>query len=589
MWRFKELADDEPERKPREAEFFQGLDIADSLVRESIQNSLDARVSNDSPVIVRFGFGQTPGVSSEYLADLIPHARSAGVPLPQEIPSGMPYLAIEDFNTGGLDGPLSRDETDGIKGNYLNFWWGEGESDKSGKNAGRWGLGKTVYHVASTLRAFFGLTVRASDHKALLLGKALLYPHRYDDGRRYNYFGYFADHSVKPFEGPALQSFKQTFSLAREAEPGLSVVVPMPVTDLTPESVVRSAIVHYFFPIISGDLTVRVEGNFGATTIESRSIYDLARHLDWNGSSWEDRDLDSLLTFLEEASNLTRSTVTLPLPRDIPRMTDVLEGDNLNTLRLAYQANKVLRVRIPLRIGLYGGDRKETFFEVFIERDERLRESDEFYIRSGITVTKIRMLRNRRVRALLSARDDVVSAFLGDSETPAHTDWEERNEVFRRKYDHAREVLRFIQSSMREIVKMLDNVPPGIDPDFLEGIFSVPKGVTQKPIIPDIVGAPSFTVERVKAGFRVSLADRSIALPVEKQVQVAYDTQKGNPFSRYSTLDFDFAGKILDVHVSGGKPTTRQGNRLVIRVEKQGFAARVTGFDENRDIVVSVR
>ena len=51
----------------------------------------------------------------------------------------------------------------GGKNNFYNFWWYEGKSEKKGKERGRWGLGKTTFHVASKIRLFFGLTVRQDD------------------------------------------------------------------------------------------------------------------------------------------------------------------------------------------------------------------------------------------------------------------------------------------------------------------------------------------------------------------------------------------------------------------------------------------
>ena len=53
MWNFKELSNIEPEVNPHETEFFQDLDVADALVRENVQNSLDARVSDQTPVLRR--------------------------------------------------------------------------------------------------------------------------------------------------------------------------------------------------------------------------------------------------------------------------------------------------------------------------------------------------------------------------------------------------------------------------------------------------------------------------------------------------------------------------------------------------------
>jgi len=90
---------------------------------------------------------------------------------------------LEDFNTTGLDGPY---EPDAKGGNFYNFWWREGISEKKGQRAGRWGLGKTTFHIVSKIRTLWGLTVR-DDGKILLMGKALLKTH-FLNGTRYHYY-----------------------------------------------------------------------------------------------------------------------------------------------------------------------------------------------------------------------------------------------------------------------------------------------------------------------------------------------------------------------------------------------------------------
>jgi hypothetical protein len=55
MWEFSELKDVEPERDPHETEFFRDIP-AEVIVREAIQNSLDAKRDNEC-VRIRFSFG----------------------------------------------------------------------------------------------------------------------------------------------------------------------------------------------------------------------------------------------------------------------------------------------------------------------------------------------------------------------------------------------------------------------------------------------------------------------------------------------------------------------------------------------------
>jgi len=104
---------------PIEGEFFTTEvigSINDALVRESIQNSLDAAAGSD-PVTVRLSFYNSPSLRSNhkdlisrYLDGLNPHlhARHAGL---QELPSPsetLDYILIEDYGTRGLQGDIQQ-------------------------------------------------------------------------------------------------------------------------------------------------------------------------------------------------------------------------------------------------------------------------------------------------------------------------------------------------------------------------------------------------------------------------------------------------------------------------------------------------
>src|ERR1041384_5209965 len=82
-WHFRSMDLGEVHVDPVHDEFFKAQDLADALVRESIQNSLDARVPRSrSPVRVRFRFAA--GASSlhaeaahEYFNGLDSHLQAA--------------------------------------------------------------------------------------------------------------------------------------------------------------------------------------------------------------------------------------------------------------------------------------------------------------------------------------------------------------------------------------------------------------------------------------------------------------------------------------------------------------------------------
>ena len=120
MWKFRKLTEGEPERDPHEAEFFNvgDIDKAASLVREVIQNSLDAKLPAQDNVRVRFTFSKhDENENDSHYSNLIPHVGSCGL-LPQDYVSShpIPFLTVEDFGTTGLDGPVSREEFKDVDG-----------------------------------------------------------------------------------------------------------------------------------------------------------------------------------------------------------------------------------------------------------------------------------------------------------------------------------------------------------------------------------------------------------------------------------------------------------------------------------------
>ena len=64
------------------------------------------------------------------------------------------------------------------KHNFFWFWRNVGRSGKVHDARGRWGLGKAVFSKASGINTYYGLTVRDSDSKVLLMGESILRIHK---------------------------------------------------------------------------------------------------------------------------------------------------------------------------------------------------------------------------------------------------------------------------------------------------------------------------------------------------------------------------------------------------------------------------
>ncbi len=115
--------------------------ILDLLVRESIQNSLDAHKANATSVTVQF---ITNSFSSDRLSRELEGISDT---LLSRFPSeSYQYLAIRDSDTVGLTGPIDyMDVVDNKYGNLLKLVYEIGKPQDSEGAGGSWGLGKTIY------------------------------------------------------------------------------------------------------------------------------------------------------------------------------------------------------------------------------------------------------------------------------------------------------------------------------------------------------------------------------------------------------------------------------------------------------------
>ncbi len=117
------------------------MPVLDLLVRESIQNSLDARKRDSKYVEVNFVTGSfDSGVLAGELESLTE-------PLTRRFGNGMKrFLAIRDSHTEGLTGVMDyRQVKDNVYGNLLKLVYEICKPQEAEGVGGSWGIGKTVY------------------------------------------------------------------------------------------------------------------------------------------------------------------------------------------------------------------------------------------------------------------------------------------------------------------------------------------------------------------------------------------------------------------------------------------------------------
>ena len=503
-WSFQERSKKSVNRDPFEAEFFAGEEEdeevygrTDALVREAIQNSLDAQgAGHEGPVRIRFKLSgveeAVPDVDAAALLDgLVPHLDVLGneyVNKSSNVPP-MPYLLIEDFGTRGLCGdPAWNGITvpdDGQRYDFYWFWRNVGRSGKSGTDRGRWGLGKTVFPAASRINTFFGLTVRCDDHKKLLMGQSITKLHELED-KHFVPEGFYCDPGGSgdlqmPFDGDeVVAAFYEAFDLERADNPGLSVVVPYPFERLSAKELLRSVVVHFFLPIVCGRLIVEVSGpDLEPEIITSETIEQVASELTWDGSPKEKKHASPPFKLAEWAvkQQEQNAVVKLKNPQDnkAPMWGEhCFEPAVLDELRAAFDSGNRLAIRVPMTVQLKTDGGQQTYFDVFIERDSDLVRSDDHFVREGMTISKISTLAGvRGVRGLVIVEDKLLSALLGDAEGPAHTEWSTGESRPDQTYVKWKSRISFVRNSIAKLLGLLAPPPEKLDEDWLQDIFSV--------------------------------------------------------------------------------------------------------------------
>lgn len=598
MWKFREIQVGELEKNPQESEFFKSDNPSDSLVREFVQNSLDAILNENEKIKINFTFGyKQKNEFYKFIDGLVPHLESSGYMTPQiKHITKIPFLTIEDFNTTGLDGPTEPQE---INSNFYNFWWREGISKKEGKKAGRWGLGKITYHNTSKIRTIWGLTSRCDDNKQLLLGKCSLKVHKIEN-IRYPYYGYYAETNYLPISNEAkLIEFKKMFSLTRKNENGFSLVLPFYNDEISYNLILKAIIINYSFAILYNMLEVNFKDIDKNLHLNSENLVEVAiNKINWQDTAWEKIDVKAFLIFISEAlSNKQYYDINHTI--NTKEIDNESFGNNYVIIKDKFENGDILCFKIPVQIKKIGFQPVNSYFRIIIKKDIDINKPQELYVRSGITISGIKTLGNRPIRSILIADDSPIESFLGDSETPAHTEWNERTEGFKEKYIDAVATLRAIKKTLNNIVELLDKPPQELQKDLLHDIFSIPfsetddiskvKDKTKKPVVDVNKKNRDFIVRKIPGGFNISLVNAEQAFPRKAILKIAYDIRSGNPFKKYDKLDFDLYEDKIEIYFSNCTITKKENNVIEFNIINDKMNMELLGFDPNRDLVIDIK
>jgi hypothetical protein len=618
-WHFRQLAIGEKTRDPIQGEFFATEAIrnpADALVREGIQNSIDEAVEDTVRVgilLARDAYALSPGKTANWFKGAWSHLRAPGNGLrePPDENEACPFLVFEDFGTSGLQGDVTQAfDRPLTRNSFFYFFRAEGRSGKTEKDIGRWGVGKYVFPRSSRANMLFGLTVRADDSKRMLMGQSVLKSHKVANNH-YSPDGHGGELGVEGLvlplsDAPTLDEFCRDFRLTRTNEPGLSVVIPWLDPEFTLDHIKEAVVRGYFFPILTGALVVTVATPESKTEINAETLVEVA--LDLKGEV-----ANELLPFVELAE-----WAAFRPPQEIIKLTacgqgrpdwsdDLIPSDQLDTMRQKLASGEKLAVRATLAVREKGKEPRLTWFDFFLWQDG-YEGGRPLFIREGVIISDVRPPRARGVRSLVVIEDAPIAGLLGDSENPAHTQWQRDSSHFKGKYFYGSACLKFVTASVASLVHALRAQEEQEDPTLLLDIFSLPgeeeaskrldERKTKKPGEDPPLPPPDleprkkrFRIQKIKGGFAVVRGDAGTMPPARLDVRMAYDVRRGNPLRKYHPADFRVEKSPIefDPPPAGANVVSREENRIRVEITEPDFRLTVRGFDENRDLYVNVK
>ncbi len=611
-WHFRKKQPGEITRDPVVGEFFSTDAIdnpAEALVREGIQNALDARLESAPQVRVRIFLSKgNKSISENWIGNAWLHFKAKGnglqnVPLETE---KCPYLVFEDFGTTGLNGDETQDVDSGNKNPFFYFFRAEARSGKTGEDRGRWGVGKHVFPRSSRISTYFGMTLRSTDKKKMLMGHTILKYHEVAN----TFFapdGYLGvqqnDQMMLPFtEMQIIEEFSRDFNLSRVSEPGLSIVVPHVDPEITFENIKQAVVTGYFLPILENNLIVIIENEEQKVEINQSTIMQESIGL----TDEKGNDFSATLKFANWCVNNTDENLYIlnPCPEVPPFWNDEIIPKHLKrTMRGDIDYEKNMAIRMPLKVETNEGA-ISSYFHIYLGTDSG-KSTHTVFVREGITISNVRTPRLPGIRALVVVNHKPLAALLGDSENPAHTEWQKGSQTFKSKHPNGRRYIDFVSNSVSKLINALSAEEGEKDPYLLGDIFSLPLSgagrnnnqpnaddkveknpdrVNKKPDLKVQTKPLFFLVSKTKNGFKVIPNAVFDDLPIKFKILTAYNVRKGNPFKKYNSVDFQIKNSMITS--KGLKVIKAEDNEISLEVTSPEFEIEVNGFDIKRDLIV---
>ena len=628
-WTFKPHGK-EKIRNPLADEFFTDPELssnATALVREAVQNTLDARLDNGLPARIRIKVGKVSDKSyvAQYFEGLEDHT-TVSLGSTAQIPDSFNYLVYEDFNTTGLWGDsgvlkassnLEKEEQ-----SYTYFVHVEGEGSKGEGKKGKWGVGKIVFPMLSQVKSYFAYSVRDPEKEPcgknqVLIGQSILKYHDIGD-ITYQADGWMAemvDDVPQPFSGSYATEFAQKWSVSRaDDENGLSLVVPV-IREGLGISELRDAVIRqYFISILSGDLECTFEDADGHSIELNQGNF--VQFLDnikaLNQGSKRDLTTEQVragITAFSDAVEvgdvldveITRNGAAQVLG-DIPGHIIEQAAESLDSVNVAI-FKVMIDVPVPKSISFI-----KDSFEVLLA--PLAGKNPIVFSREGILVPGTQAVNVKDFLVVVMVDEGPLADLLGWAEGPAHEDWRPDTQLLKQNFHHSSKS----RSAVENVIKLVRNYPKRIveeinrtkseerDDQYFSDWFAFvePKGSKSKPKQekpkPPEPPAERGTNQEVlvsieKGVLKISNGASVVGEKDEIFLKLAYSVSRGNAFSKWDPLDFVLEGQgSLVMEYAGVSEVRVLKNTIRFVIDNpDAWSLKVKGFKPYRDVEVNSR
>ena len=521
-WMFQTCPADATLRDSVSGEFFNSTRL-ESVVREAIQNSLDARSGEKAAEIRIYYSGSMAALdglsySARYrTGDVDSHYSNSesGLTNMPKADEKCEYLTIEDFNTTGLTGSVSlrptKEEMDGDhkKSNYFNFFFRENRSGKNGAGSlGSWGAGKIMFMKASRLRTAFTYSVREDvETPCFIAGRTVLMSHAIGDDM-YAPDGWFGVKIENPApvsprfmqkqpvtEAAVIEAFRKDFHVKRNGEEGTTVVIPY--LDLendngggefTRENIAQAVLKNFMLAIISGDLSVSIEIGtcdkiivLNQDTIKAEKKY-LPEFPD------KKSDIVTRMHYMLAAQVVkpdfppTQSYVLkhVGLNTKPTWCEEMFSGIDLKAVKKQIAAGKSLLFRVPMTIQARAKENSaipkwlKGSFVIALRRFDGQASFRTAFYRKGLLIDSANRRSVGNYISIVSIEGDELVKLLVSSEPPSHCEWKADSGRVKERYFNTSAHISFVTTAVTYLIGQIEAADK--DPDFnpLMDTFGIP-------------------------------------------------------------------------------------------------------------------